>query len=141
MRPDAGRRGKGEVLLVEVFDRGARRARAEEGAEEELHGALHLRVGVQHHAAELIVDEPHRQPNAQLATAGLGEQATSHAGRSRTDCTTGSRTWSEALTYCPELGGAVGLAPGPRRLGQGEEPFAPITSRVTASTTNPAMIA
>jgi hypothetical protein len=50
-RPGGQADGKEQALCTEVLDGGVRRARADEGLEEQAHALLDLRVGIEGYAA------------------------------------------------------------------------------------------
>ena len=66
---------KQQLLVVEMPDRGASRAGPGEGVEHQVKTVLHLLVGVEHHVAERVVDQPHRQRHLQLPAFGLGQHS------------------------------------------------------------------
>src|ERR1019366_7861038 len=59
---------------------GAGGAGGGEGVQQQLQGAAHFGVGVEHDGAGGVVDQAGRQAQFQLAAAGLGQQASLHAG-------------------------------------------------------------
>ena len=66
---------KQQLLVVEMPDRGAGRAGPREDVEHEAQAVLHLLVGVEHHLAERVVDQPQRERQLQLPALGLGQQS------------------------------------------------------------------
>ena len=62
---------KAQLLVAEMLHRGTRRAGPGEGVEQQAQAVLHLRVRIEDHTAERIVDQPHRQRQLQLPTPGL----------------------------------------------------------------------
>jgi len=69
-----------QALLPEVTDGPGRGAGAPERREERAHGLLHRGVRIEHHPARRIGHEADRQPDLQLAAAGLGALATDQSG-------------------------------------------------------------
>jgi hypothetical protein len=69
-----------QALLTEVADRGLGRADPSECGEEDSQGFLHLTVGVQDHPVVWRIDEADRQPDSELAPAGLVQDAASKPG-------------------------------------------------------------
>ena len=61
--------------MPKVSGGGARRAGSREGLEEKTHAFLNLLVGIERDAAGMIVHEANGQWTAQLASAGLVEDA------------------------------------------------------------------
>src|SRR6266568_9259142 len=72
--------GEEQLPFPEAAHGGGGRADASEGVEEGTQGGLNLEVGVQDDLAVRRVDEPHREADLQLATAGLGQDAADEAG-------------------------------------------------------------
>ena len=68
-----------QAMLPEVLDRGAQRAGAIERLKEQPYCLLHLLVGVEDDAPAGVVDEPHRQAAAQIASASLVEDPPAQA--------------------------------------------------------------
>jgi hypothetical protein len=72
--------GEGQVRGVEGRHDGAGRAGGGEGVQQQLQRAADFCVGVEHDGAGGVVGQAGRQAEFQLAAAGLGEQASLHAG-------------------------------------------------------------
>ena len=80
VRPAQVAAGEGQARGVEGRHHGAGRPGGGEGVQEQLDGAADFGVGVQHDDAGGVVGQAGRQAEFQLAAAGLGQQASLHAG-------------------------------------------------------------
>ena len=64
--------GEQQVGLTERLDAGGGGSGSGEGVEQVAQRVLHGGVGVEHHVAGGVVDQPDRQWHDELAAAGLG---------------------------------------------------------------------
>jgi hypothetical protein len=72
--------GEPKPLGGELLDDGVRRAGLLEALEQVRDRPAHFGVRVERHVAQLVIGQPDRQPDAQLAAGGLGEQSALKAG-------------------------------------------------------------